>query len=385
MAALLFTGCTSHVRPAGVSYSPAVVEFRNLSPASFNPNLFNGSPNFLPDIRSPFLDPLPGPYRNIYAPSIVCLPDHSFRIFFGGWDGTPTGNDQIYSIDTADFITFHNRQTVITHSPYQHVCNVSAVLNPDQSITLFCTAFPDSQGLNRIISIRVPAHPPVTPTPSDLISIKNYPNYSKGDFNGLNPVLYNPLTHTYQLFFADFHNFGHIYRASSTNAHDFTLDADVLDAALMPNDAKQLSNLTLLAFHQNGPSLFYSLSADPLHFPPPKLLATHLSDADRYIVAVGLVVDQHQSLLGFLYGAGAVPSLDHNRIFARWLQRKVIFLTNDGRQLSPSYSFGPGRALLDLPSPTIGRLQLYSEDGTTLLLNTPPILLTPGHAYTLQP
>src|SRR6476660_2053507 len=124
------------------------IEIRGVSPDPFNPKLWNQSPlNFLPDIRHPLLDPRDGALRNIYAPTIPHLSSGSFRIFYGGWDGTPTGNDRIYSADTSDFLTFTNRHTVIEHGPFQHVCNVNVTRIETGAFAMMCTACPDAKGL----------------------------------------------------------------------------------------------------------------------------------------------------------------------------------------------------------------------------------------------
>jgi hypothetical protein len=384
LLSLLLASCAHDVRHTGTSATPGTVELRGLSAGAFNPSNWDAANlHFLPDQRSPLLEPLPGPFRNIYAPSIVPLPDGTYRIFYGGWDGAPTGNDRIYSILTKDFIHFHGRRLIIDHGPFQHLCNVSAVLNPDLSFTLLCTAYPDPAGLNKPATFHLPptaATRPLVPTAANLISIDGYPNYAAGDLNGLNPLLLD--SSTYHLYFANFRDFGHVYRASSPDAQHFSFDGPSLDFPAMPNDVKRIAGVTLLALHQNGPTLFYALSRDGLHFSPPHVLGQHTSAADQYTVAVGLVT-RGNAVLGYLYGAGATPSLNHNRIFARWLQRRVVFVTNDGRRLEPTHAYGPDRALLDLPSPTTGHLELYFEDGTTPLRISTPLTLSPGSAYSL--
>ena len=75
----------------------------------------------------------------------------------------------------------------------------------------------------------------------------------------------------------------------------------------------------------------FSTPAPPDSFPPAKLLFEHLNADDNYIVSIGFVVDESSSTLrGALYGAGAVPQLDNNRVFAAWLQRRVLFISSNG-------------------------------------------------------
>lgn len=384
------------VKDLGPATRPTAVEFRNLSAGPFNPDHWRRNTlNLLPDLRSPLIDPLPGRFRNIYAPSVVPTPD-GFRVFYGAWDGVPTGNDRLYSLTTPpDFLSFADRHTVIEHGPFQHVCNVSAHRNDDGSYLLLATAYPDLRGLNKPAAFSSPdgktwngAPAPYAARMSDLISIDGYAPYAEGDLNGMNTLL-RDADGTYRLYFTNFKDFGRVYRASSRDGKHYAFDGPSLAIRAVPNDAKRFDlgsgrATYLLGLHMNGPHLWYALSDDGLRFDPPQALAKPLSAADHYIVAIGFVARDGR-LLGFLYGAGAVPSLDQNRIFARWLQKKVTFLTNDGRQFSPDHALGPDRAVLDVGAPTAGRLVLLAEDGLTPLASSPDVRLEPGHAYELSP
>src|SRR5262245_330306 len=108
--------------------SDGSVEVHGVAAGGFDPTIWDqGAATLVPDVRHPLIEPQPGPFRNIYAPSIVQIEGDRWRIFYGGWDGVDTGNDRIYSADTADFLSFDNRHTVIEHGVFQHVCNVSAI------------------------------------------------------------------------------------------------------------------------------------------------------------------------------------------------------------------------------------------------------------------
>lgn len=381
MMVFLSACSTPMVREVGRSAADGRVELRGVGAGPFVKN----AANWLPDRRFPLIEPLAGPFRNIYAPSIVALPDGEYRIFFGGWDGTPTGNDGIYCIGTRDFLSFYDRRKVIVHGAYEHVCNVSAVLNDDGSYTLMCTAYPDEHGLNKPAIFRIPgdfSHCPVIASSKDVVTIDGYPDYAGADINGMNPIIRDG--GKLQLYFADFHRFGKIYLADQKGKpRQWSFRGVAMDFAGMPNDIKRVGLWNLLALHQNGPKLFWSISQDPGRFPEPKVLAEHYSDADRFMVAVGLVT-RDQTVLGFLYGAGAVPALNQNRIFARWLQRKVLFRCDDGRRIMPEEALGPDRALLRLSARTTGRLEIYGEDGQTLLGRSDPITLIPGVAYRIR-
>ena len=97
------------------------------------------------------------------------------------------------------------------------------------------------------------------------------------------------------------------------------------------NDIKRVNGHYIIGLHHNGPDTYIATSSSPAAFSAPKLFFTHEGASDRYIVSVGLVVDSTGTkLLGALYGAGAVPTLDHNRIFAKWMQKRVVFMSDDG-------------------------------------------------------
>jgi hypothetical protein len=89
----------------------------------------------------------------------------------------------------------------------------------------------------------------------------------------------------------------------------------------------------------------------------------HSSGVDFYIVSVGFVLKTNQ-LLGSLYGASAVPTLDQNEIFARWLQKKTVIVDTAGNQYSPQGSYGPDRQWFQLrASACSGRKGLPSGSG----------------------
>ena len=126
------------------------VEIHGVSAGAFDPAIWrSGSLNLVPDIRHPLLAPRQGgTFRNIYAPSPVEVPG-GWRLFYGAWDGVPTGNDRIYSRITADFVDFGERRIEIEHGAFVHVCNVNAIRLPDDSFRMVCTAYPDASGRNK--------------------------------------------------------------------------------------------------------------------------------------------------------------------------------------------------------------------------------------------
>jgi len=99
-------------------------------------------------------------------------------------------------------------------------------------------------------------------------------------------------------------------------------------------------------------------------------------------VAVRLVTDG-KTVFGVFYGAGAVPSLDQNRIFAKWLQKKVVFRTKDSTWGEGARAYGPDRVQIPVPAGTgaKGRFEVYAEDGRTVLYRSPEVTVRAGEIW----
>ncbi len=382
------------VRPIAGQAELGTVEIHGVGAGEFRPDLWEaGTLHFVPDVRSPLLEPRKrGVFRNIYAPSAVEVED-GWRVFYGAWDGVDTGNDRIYSVRTRDFLDFAERQTVIEHGDFIHVCNVSALRLPDGGYRLMCTAYPDANGLNKPAFFSSPdgvrwndTRAPYPARRSDIIAVNGYDKFRDADINGMNAILHED--GVYRLYFNNFRDFGKVFRASSSDGTRFSFDGPVLEVGAVVNDVKKFvvggETHYLMALHMNTDRLWYSLSRDGMSFAQAKELAKNQSDADRYMVAVGWVV-QKQRVLGFLYGAGAVPELNRNRIFGRWLQKKVVFVGDDGTRCEPAAALGPDRQIISVPSnKTInGHFTIYAEDGSTVIPGKCPGTLTPGAVYML--
>lgn len=383
------------VRMIGGQADLDVLEIHGVAAGDFDVKLWQaGTLNIVPDMRSPLIAPRQkGLYRNIYAPSIVDLGD-SWRVFYGAWDGVDTGNDRIYSLTTDDFVDFGARQTVIEHGVFSHVCNVNALQLPDKSFRLMCTVYPDADGLNKPATFTSPdgvvwngVRAPYEAKFSDIISITGYDKYPKeADVNGMNVILFED--GVYRLYFNNFKDFRKVYRATSTDGKSFTFDGTSVEFFACVNDVKKFGtkdNPTyLMGLHMNGATLWYTLSKDGMKFDAPKELVKHLGDEDRYMVAIGWVTRANK-LLGFLYGAGATGSLDRNRIFGRWLQKKVVFVAADGKRYEPVGAIGPDRQIIKVPqgSAMDGTFEIYAEDGVTLLGKSSG-KATPSAAYIVE-
>jgi hypothetical protein len=116
------------------------LEIHNIGSRNFDPTKAS---NWQYDFRFPLIEPNPGTYRNIYAPSIVKNGDHNWNIYFGGWDGSGTGNDEISIINSQDdFATFGPHVRMIQCGPFTHVNNPSAIKINSSTWRMIYTAYP---------------------------------------------------------------------------------------------------------------------------------------------------------------------------------------------------------------------------------------------------
>lgn len=370
------------------------IEISGVGAGDFQPDLWEANKlNFLPDVRHPLIEPLKrGLFRNIYAPSIVDLGDQ-WRVFYGAWDGVDSGNDRIYSRNTKDFLDFTDRRIVIEHGDFIHCCNVNAIRLPSGEYRMVCTVYPDAKDLNKPALFTSPdgerwngVPSPYPAKKSDIITMTGYDKWTDADVNGMNVILYED--GVYRLYFNNFKDFGPIYRATSKNGRDYAWDGVCVGSPGVVNDVKKLQaggkTWYLMAIHMNTDKLWYSLSNDGRAFRECREFARNLDDRDKYMVAIGWVVRGNR-VLGYLYGACPVPSVDRNRIYARWLQKEVVFVGEDGTRYEAKRSLGPDRQIIQAPGGKVigGHFEVYAEDGTTLLADDIPGSLIPGATYVM--
>jgi hypothetical protein len=380
---------------------PGYVEVRGVEAGDFDPRLWQaGTLNFVPDARLPLLAPLTGKFRNIYAPSAVETPT-GYRLFYGAWDGMPTGNDRIYSAETdAHFQTFSNRHPVVLPGNYTHVCNVNALRLEDGSFAMHATVYP-IRDLNKPAFFQSDATgtnwngasgEPYTVQSRDILRLAGY-DYDHADINGLNVMVRED--GVFRLYFGDFKKPGAVFRATSADGRQYAFEAQVVSEAGFVNDVKKFrvgaTNYYLMGLHENGSRVRQAVSPDGLAFPGARVLFTNLDASDRYIVAVGWVARGSQEppgrkLLGVLYGAGPTPALNQNQIYARWLQKRVVFVAEDGTRYLGSKSFGPDRQLLAIPGPgpAAGQFEVYAEDGLTLLGKSATLTARRGQTFEVR-
>lgn len=368
----------------------ARVEIRGVKAGAFDPAIWQaGTLHWVFNEPSPILQPQEGKFRNIYAPSIIREKD-GWRVFYGAWDGVDTANDRIYSRWTQDFIAFTDRRLLIDHGAFIHVCNCSAVRLPDGSYGLAATVWKDPKGLNKPAFFSSPdarvwnGSSPYQARLSDIVLVDGYSPYADADINGTNALLHED--GVYRLYFNDV-RFGKILRASGKDGRTFTLDGASLSSGHGVNDVKKFvvggRAWYLMALHMNTDTLWYCLSSDGLRFGDEREITRNRDADDRYMVAVGWVCDEAR-VYGVLYGAGAVGQLNENRIFAKWLQKRLVFQTADGSLGDEALASGPDRVRLPVPPEgSQGRFEVYAEDGQTLLHRGPEVTLRPGEIWEL--
>jgi len=368
-------------------------EIRGLSAGAFTPSYWQKNTlNWVPDVRAPMLAAqTTSPYQNIYAPWALEQPN-GWRLFYGGWDGSDTQNDRIYSVTTNDFLSFGNHALVIDHGDFVHVNNENVQQLADGSLHMICTAAPDA--LNKPAYFSSPdgttwngSPEPYEAKLTDIISIDAYSGFSVGNFNGANVLLQD--NGTWVLYFKDWAHLDATYWASSVSPPSFQFQGVAQKGNNFVNDVKKITvgnqSWYVMGFVEIDPkqTVTYSLSNDGRNFPAEQFLFKNISGQDLYIVAIGFVLKGNQ-LLGVLYGASAVETLDQNQIFARWLQKKVVIQDDAGTHQNSIGSHGPDRQWFQVPaSGTLqGVISLYAEDGVTPLAKG-SFSVSSGKAYEL--
>lgn len=388
--------------PAGVA------EIQGVAAGPFNPTSWQQNTlNWVPDVRMPMLASLTsGPWQNIYAPWAL-EQFTGWRMFYGGWDGTLTSNDRVYSVTTTDFLSFNNRTLVIDHGDFQHVNNANVTQLPDGSMDMICTT-----GIDNVIpgvsnaKVAYFASPDGTmwngaPEPyaariSDMIvTIADDPNYPGWDFNGGNVLLREGNAWTLYYSVGIYGGIGKVYRATSSSLPAFKKTGVALNTQHYSNDVKKFTaggkNWYLMTLYiervvpdPTAPVFTFSLSNDGITFGPEQNLFAGASAADKFIQTPSFVT-RGNSVLGVLYGANPTDLLAAtSQIFSRWLQKKVVITDSMGAPVSIPGAYGPDRQWVQVPASgsLTGNIAVYAEDGVTPL-GRGTVDLTGAQSYTL--
>ena len=382
--------------------------------------------NFVLDLRAPLIAPKEGGScpGNIYNANPV-VNGGAINVFFGGWDGVSSCHDSISVAVTMDhFQSFGEHVPVVTTGNRQHVNNPSALRRPDGRWAMLYTQLPQTAPpLNKpgfSESTDGVAFVPSAGGAAQLVQVKGYAGWDEADVNGGNVLYYTPPASgvtapgQYDMYFVDFNNRNHsVYHAvapasavaAAAAAPIFSYVGVAMEEPhKIVNDIKRINGHWVLALHANGQQTFVSVTSEgatgaaaaarpPSKWPPTRILFEHSGEADYYIVSCGLVVDEASKVLkGALYGAGAVPQLDNNRIFATWLQRRAIFRSADNATAwglgDAARAQGVDAVQLATNAPSLrGRWYLYDADYTdearpgTLLAVSELVDVLPGEVW----
>jgi len=390
------------MQSTGAQVPAGIIEIRGLSAGPFNPLSWQQNTlNWVPDVRLPMLAPLAtSAWQNIYAPWALEQPT-GWRMFYGGWDGTPTPNDRVYSIDTPDFLTFTDRIMVIDHGDFLHVNNENITQLSDGSMHMICTIAVDETSNGKPAYFASPdgitwngTSEPYSARLTDVVSIPNDSNYPGWDFNGGNVLLWDANTWALYYSVGIYGGIGQVYRATSTLPPIFQKTGVALDTLNYINDVKKFSvggktwylaslYVERATFDPSAPTLTYSLSNDGVTFGPEQILFSGATATDKFLMTPSFVT-RNGSILGVLYGANATDLLDPNQIFARWLQKQLVITNTTGPRTTPLGAHGPDRQWLQAPSSgaITGSIAVYAEDGVTPL-GRGQVSLAGGKSYIL--
>lgn len=377
-------------------------EIRNAGSGKFDPNKLSEWHN---DVRWPLIKPRPGMYRNIYAPTIIKNETTSWNIYFGGHDGEKEPLDQVYmTVSPDNFLTFNTHSAVIKHGDFDCVNNPSAIKNGTNSwammiTTANCAELPYVYNKPMLAtSTNGNQWTPNIGQESSLITINGYSNWKEADINGCN-VIYDDGMNGIHLYFCDFldvqnnvvkYHVTH-HAISYDRSSNFYYQGIAQDWKVAPerivNDMKAFnyngSKVYLLLTHDFHSNIHLTWSKSLSRFPAHQVALTNKDDSDKYIVSEGFVSDGMR-LFGILYGAGSASTLDENRIFGRWLQKKIIFQNDHVRWGDVEEAYGPDRVRLYMDTKVeTGNFYVYDTDGKTLLYISPRVTMRSGDVWKL--
>jgi hypothetical protein len=359
-------------------------QVRNVGSRAFSPTKLR---NWNYDARNPIIVPKPGTGgRNVYAPNIVF--NGAWNVYFGGWDDGTFNDELSVTVSYDNFLTFQPHTKIMTHGGFTHVNNETVIKTGPNQWQMAYTTYP-AGGLNKpgyATSTDGVAWVPNTGTTAALMTMSGYPTWSAADVNGGNAIIFDGSQ--YHMYWIDFANNFAMSYATSPNNRDYAFQGTKF-TGYVPQDIKSFlvgaTRYYVSVYHNNGANTYLSLNTSLASPAVPSLLFPHTGTADSFITSIGLVTDGTR-LYGALYGASAVPSLDQNRIFASWLQRKVVF-QNASTFLGANQSYGPDMLFVYMtPGQSVetGRFSVYDSDGTTLVAQTPKVTLLAGDIWTAR-
>ncbi|WP_080647802.1 discoidin domain-containing protein [Variovorax atrisoli] len=368
---------------------PNKMQVAGVQANAFNPNRLS---NWNYDERgSSMIAPNPGAYRNIYSPQAVQLSGSVWRIYFHGWDGVSAPlYDRIYTTVTFDdYLNFDAHYLQIDHGNCQNVGNESVVrVAPgDWRMTYTCMR---SDNLNKTGYATSGDGANWSPNAggSTMINVTGYPNWAAGDYNGVNPIIKDSNAVWHYYFMESSTNPG-VEHATSTDGVNFAFVNRAQQEPMRAlNDVKAFSyggsTHYLSCYHMGQSNLWMSTSTSLSDLGPTKVAFSNYSNEDKMMITCGWVQDGTR-VYGMLYGACAAdcdPAFpSRNRLFARWLQKKVVF-QNNYVTWDVNTGFGMKNSRLAMSNKIeTGVFKIYDTDGQTLLYTSPVVTVREGDLW----
>ncbi|GAA0726099.1 hypothetical protein GCM10009430_32740 [Aquimarina litoralis] len=357
-------------------------EIRNVGSSNFNPNKLNV---WHYDIRKPLMNNINAP--NYYSPSIV-KNGKTWNIYYGGFDFANYDQDNIYlTTSNDDFLSFKGKSHVISNVNYRHANNCSVIKQGNSDWKMLYTAYP-LNGKNK------PHYGTSTNGGrwvfNKPITMSNYPRWAQTNSDGGNVLYFE--NGTYHLYFTDYNypdaDF-RVHHATSTNFIDYKYKGVAKNIDRIATDMKAFRfnnrKYYLLGTHRNISNVQLTVSTNLNSFDKPfvfeRTLPTSNFPKDKNIATLGFVTNGNR-LYGYMYGSSFKNSLTDNKIYANWLQKKVIFQNKHVRWGDQADAYGPNRVELYMNTQIeTGNFYIYDSDGTTLLYKSPLVTMKSGDIW----
>lgn len=399
----------------GIDADEGINLIENVEADAFNPNKIS---NWNYDYRMPLLKSNCVGKENIYAPHAE-LVGAQWYVYYGGMDSVPGStcdyeNDRLYMTFTdKKFQNFddNQRRKIIDEGPYfLHTNNLAIARTPPETgywgAMVYTAAWHQNDGKKRdkpayALSTDginwIPENPGNPNETNTLLNIDNYHiDWETANINGQNAFIYDDGQYWY---YYAVECLG--YRAYATNIPNFTEDGSIYNGPYYDetgkcqtgkaiNDIKKFrwngADYYFFVSHTNSDHVYYSLSTDPSWFPDEQILFSSMAltegktRTDDYIVSAGILTDG-MKIYGVLYGASDTSNLNKNKIFAKWLQKKVYFSNSRVGWGSIERADGPNKIRLAMDAPNsieTGKFYIYDSDGTTLLFESSDVTIISG-------
>jgi len=358
----------------------------DIGPGAFNPNKLN---NWNYDERGALFEPS-GTYRNVYSTQAVYLGGSTWRLYYHGYDLSSDGvYDRIYTTVTYDnWGTFDTRYMIVNHGDFWNVGNECVVwLSANEWYMSYTCGIIDGQQTTDKTGYSTSTDGANwTPSQGDydyMFTVTGYPDWANGQYNGVNPII--KVGNTWHYYFMDSRYNDGVEHATSTNFVNYTWQNEACVWGVAMNDIRALSfggtTYYPACYHTNSNKLYMTCGTSLTNLGDPVQII-ELS-ANEYMPTCCWVQDGSK-IIGILYGHTTDPDLWDNRIYAQWLQKKLVF-SNASVSWEDEFSLSPSIERLDMNAGydvETGTLKVYDTDGTTLLWTSPTFSMREGDVYT---